>query len=522
MPSRTGILTAVHLANIAKTLIATRPYALSTLYLQFHPQVAANVSCPRALGRFVASVYQSSVTWLGSEVDLRIVTGSLRPNGANFESFANRARPTAVDYLFYDYALGAGSSAGGERCLAERYPGVKVVELDTLGADQVSLPTELDQALEMYRNVVLGGTFDRIHAGHKVLLTQAVLLATERVVVGVTDGEMIRSKKLHELIMPAEKRIDHVKEFLEDIDPSLRYEVVPILDPFGPTATDPDMDLIVVSTETARGGAKVNELRERNGLNQLKVHTIELLDDESTVEDKEDKISSSNQRMDLLGTRLRARRPPPAHIPAKPYIIGMIGGIAAGKSKMLERFREFGAGVVDCDKIGHQLYEPGEECYEQVVATFGREILSPDGKINRRALGAIVFAERSKLEQLNEIMWKAIAKRANEEIRALHEQQGKEVIVMEAAVMLQAGWHKNCHEVWSCIVPREEAIRRLMERNQFEEHEATWRVDSQPSSNELMVQHSDIVFCTLWSYEYSQQQAERAWAILQQDLKLKL
>ncbi|EAA11969.3 AGAP005460-PA [Anopheles gambiae str. PEST] len=521
MPSRTGILTAVHLANIAKTLSATRPYALSTLYLQFHPQVAANVSCPRALGRFVASVYQSSVTWLGSEVDLRIVTGSLRPNGASFDSFANRARPTTADYLFYDYAL-SSSGTGGERCLAERYSGVKVVELDTLPVDRVSLPPELDKQLQTYRNVVLGGTFDRIHAGHKVLLTQAVLLATERVVVGVTDGGMIKSKKLHELILPAAHRIEHVKEFLEDVDPFLRYEVVPILDPFGPTATDPDMDLIVVSTETARGGAKVNELRAQNGLNQLEVHTIELLDDESTVEDKEDKISSSNQRMDLLGTRLRPRRPAPTHILPKPYIIGMIGGIAAGKSKMLERFRELGAGVVDCDKIGHQLYEPGEECYEQVVATFGREILAPDGKINRRALGAIVFADRAKLDRLNEIMWKAIAKRANEEIRTLHEQHGKQVVVMEAAVMLQAGWHKNCHEVWSCIVPREEAIRRLMERNQFEEHEAVRRVDAQPSSNEEMVQHSDIVFCTLWSYEYSQQQAERAWSILQQEMKLKL
>ncbi|XP_035910696.1 bifunctional coenzyme A synthase [Anopheles stephensi] len=520
MPSRTGLLTAVHLANIAKTLSATRPYALNTLYLQFHPQVAANVSCPLALGRFVASVYQSSVTWLGSEVDLRIVTGSLRPNGASFDSFVNRKRPSTVDCLFYDYAL--SSSSGGEKCLTERYPGVKVVELDTVGVEQPSLPAGLDSTLKSYRNVVLGGTFDRIHAGHKVLLTQAVLLATERVVVGVTDGAMIKSKKLHELIMPAAQRIEHVREFLEDVDPFLRYEVVPILDPFGPTATDPNMDLIVVSTETARGGAKVNELRAQNGLNQLEVHTIELLDDESTIEDKEDKISSSNQRMDLLGTRLRPRKPAPAHIPAKPYIIGLIGGIASGKSKMLERFRDFGAGIIDCDKLAHQLYEPEEECYHQVVTTFGREILNPDGTINRKALGAIVFADQSKLEQLNGIMWTAIAKRANEIIRTLYEEHGKEVIVMEAAVMLRAGWQNNCHELWSCIVPREEAIRRLMERNQLDEQDAIRRVDAQPTSNQEMVQNSDIVFCTLWSYEYSQQQAEKAWAIIQRDLKLKL
>uniref|UniRef100_A0AAG5DFW1 Bifunctional coenzyme A synthase n=1 Tax=Anopheles atroparvus TaxID=41427 RepID=A0AAG5DFW1_ANOAO len=522
MPApRTGLLTAVHLANIAKTLSATRQYALNTLYLQFHPKVASDVKCPRALSRFVAGVYQSSVNWIGTEVDLRIMTGSLRPNASSFEAFTQRQRPATVDYLFYDYALNS-SGTGEETLLTERYRGATVVELDTADA-QSALPfAELDPEDQSFRNVVLGGTFDRIHAGHKVLLTQAVLLATERLVVGVTDGAMIKSKKLCELILPAEQRIQQVKEFLEDVDSSLRYEVVPILDPFGPTATDANLDLIVVSTETARGGAKVNELRQQNGLNQLQVHTIELLDDESTIEDKEDKVSSSNQRMDLLGSRLKPRKSAPEHLPAKPYVIGLTGGIGSGKSKMIERFQKLGAGIIDCDKIAHQLYEPGEECYDEVVSTFGRDILHPDGTINRRALGAIVFADREKLNQLNGIMWAAIAKRAREETHKLYERDGKEVVLMEAAVLLHAGWQDHCHEVWCCIIPREEAIRRLRERNQFDEKEATRRVEAQPTSNEDMVRHADIVFCTMWSYEYSQRQAEKAWSIVQKDLKLKL
>ncbi|XP_053673226.1 bifunctional coenzyme A synthase [Anopheles nili] len=521
MSSRTGLLTAVHLTNIAKTLSATRSHALNTLYLQFHPKVAESVTCPRALGRFVASVYQSSVSWIGNDVDLRIVTGSLRSSGTGFQSFVDRSHPAKVDYLFYDYAL-SSSSLGEEKNLAERYPGVQVVELGTESVESFGLPPDVEKDTQTYPNVVLGGTFDRLHAGHKVLLTQAVLLATERVVVGVTDGAMIKSKKLHELILPAERRIEIVKEFLEEIDASLRYEVVPILDPFGPTATDPNMDLIVVSTETARGGAKVNELRERNGLNQLQVHTIELLDDESTIEDKEDKISSSNQRMDLLGSRLKPRKPTPSNLGVKPYVIGLVGGIASGKSKMLDRFRQLGAGVIDCDKIGHELYEPGEECYDEVVAVFGREILHPDGTINRQALGGIVFADREKLNQLNKIMWQRIAQRSKEKIRTLYEQHGNEVVVMEAALLLRAGWHDNCHEVWSCIIPRDEAIRRLMERNNLSEQDAMHRVEAQVCTNEEMVQQSDIVFCTLWSYEYSQQQAEKAWSIVQKEIKLKL
>ncbi|XP_050090438.1 bifunctional coenzyme A synthase [Anopheles aquasalis] len=524
MARKIGLLTMVHLASVAKTLAATRPYPLHTLYLQFHPKVAASVKCPRALGRFVASVYQSSVCWIGTDVDLRIMTGTLRTGHPDAGAFSvSRKRPPSVDYLFYDYAV--ASAAGNEEAvLAQHFPAAQVVELtaDSAVENGTRIEVVLDPAEECYRNVVLGGTFDRIHAGHKVLLTQAILMATERLVVGVTDGAMNRGKKLYELILPTEQRIATLEQLLGDIDPTLRYEVVPIVDPFGPTATDPNMDLIVVSTETARGGTKVNELRTKNGLNQLQVHTIELLDDEATIEDKEDKISSSNLRMDLLGTRLKPRKPAPGHLPTKPYIIGLVGGIASGKSKMMERFEKLGAGVIDCDKIGHQLYEPGEECYKQVVATFGNGIVHPNGTINRQALGAIVFADRSKLDQLNGIMWSAIRKRAQEMARSLYEQQGKEVVIMEAAVLLRAGWQQDCHEVWSCIIPREEAIRRLMERNQLAEKEAIRRVDAQVTSTEEIVRQSDVVFCTLWSYEFSQQQAERAWGIIQSELKLKL
>lgn len=278
--------------------------------------------------------------------------------------------------------------------------------------------------------------------------------------------------------------------------------------------------MIVVSTETARGGAKVNELRTKNGLNQLEVHTIELLDDESTVDDKEDKISSSNQRMDLLGTRLKPRQQK-QNLSPKPYIIGLVGGVASGKSKMAERFQKLGAGVIDCDKIAHELYEPGEECYQAVVNNFGLGILNEDKTINRKALGAIVFTDPDKLDLLNTILWDAILERAKQRIAELHEQQNKQIIIMEAAVLLKAGWQSACHEIWSCIIPKEEAIKRLKERNGLSEEEAIKRIESQVANTEL-VRHADVVFCSAWSYEYSQQQAEKAWGTLVEELKLKL
>lgn len=280
------------------------------------------------------------------------------------------------------------------------------------------------------------------------------------------------------------------------------------------------MQLIVVSTETARGGAKVNELRLKNGLNQLQVYTINLLDDELTFDDKEDKISSSNQRMDMLGARLKPRVAKP-HLSSTPYIIGLVGGVAAGKSKMAERFAKLGAGVIDCDKIAHELYEPGEDCYKAVVDNFGSGILNEDKTINRKILGGIVFSDPDKLNLLNTILWDAILVRAKERIKDLYEKENKQIIIMEAAVLLRAGWQSACHEVWCCIIPREEALKRLGDRNGLTEEEADKRIKAQISNSEL-VRHSDIVFCTAWSYEYSQQQAEKVWANLVDELKLKL
>jgi len=116
---------------------------------------------------------------------------------------------------------------------------------------------------------------------------------------------MFIDKVLPELILPYEERIRLLREFLQDIDNTLHYDIVPIDDPFGPTASDPDLQLIVVSEETLRGAHKVNELRANKQLCQLDIYTIDIV--ESKVNDgiHESKVSSSNTRIDLLGTRWR-------------------------------------------------------------------------------------------------------------------------------------------------------------------------------------------------------------------------
>lgn len=320
---------------------------------------------------------------------------------------------------------------------------------------------------------------------------------------------MILGKKLPELVLPLQQRMNDVREFLNDIDSTLSYEIVPIQDPFGPTATDPDLDLIVVSSETVKGGEKVNEIRRGKNFNELEIHSIPLIEVKQVLKEKEQKVSSSNQRMDILGSQFKEPFPRP-NLPKRPYIIGLIGGIASGKSKMTERFDKLGAGIIDCDKLAHSLYEPGEECYQAIIDTFGKDVLEASGRIDRKKLGGIVFADKDKLQLLNSIVWPNLLKKSKQRVKELHEVDGKEIVILEAAVLLQAGWETECHEIWSCIVPSEVAVQRIIERNNLSEEEAKARIGSQ-MKNSVVVEHSNVVFSSLWSYEYSQFQAERAW-----------
>lgn len=113
-------------------------------------------------------------------------------------------------------------------------------------------------------------------------------------------------KILWELIEPCSQRIASLKDFVEDIDPSLMYNIVPITDVYGPTKDDPTFDMIVVSEETKKGGNIINEKRVENGLKKLNIHVVTLIEDKDALEHEEIKISSSNNRLRVLGTRLKS------------------------------------------------------------------------------------------------------------------------------------------------------------------------------------------------------------------------
>ncbi|XP_024960391.1 phosphopantetheine adenylyltransferase-like [Cynara cardunculus var. scolymus] len=143
-----------------------------------------------------------------------------------------------------------------------------------------------------YEAVVLGGTFDRLHDGHRLFLKAAVELARDRIVVGILDGPMLSKKQFAHLIMPIEQRRKTVEDYIKSIKPNLAVQVIHITDPYGPAIVDKDLEAIVVSQETLPGGSLVNKKRAERGLSQLKVEVVNLVSEESSGE----KLSSTTLR----------------------------------------------------------------------------------------------------------------------------------------------------------------------------------------------------------------------------------
>ena len=172
-------------------------------------------------------------------------------------------------------------------------------------------------------------------------------------------------------------------------------------------------------------------------------------------------------------------------------VLGLTGGIASGKSAAAERLRELGATVLDADRYGHRAYERDTDGFRDVVNAFGQDIVGEDGEIDRRVLGGKVFGDPEQRNRLEAIVWPIIRQFASDEIAELREREPERVIVLEAAVLIEASWQDLADEVWVVHVPPEAARKRLMERNGLTEEQAQARIDSQITNQERL-EHADV------------------------------
>jgi dephospho-CoA kinase len=195
-------------------------------------------------------------------------------------------------------------------------------------------------------------------------------------------------------------------------------------------------------------------------------------------------------------------------------VIGLTGGIASGKSTASDVLRELGAIVIDADRVGHRSYDPGTPGFQKVVNAFGHDIVGTDGYIDRRVLGGKVFGAPGEMERLNAIVWPEIRRLIQEEIAHIREREPETIIVLEAAVLIEAGWQDLCDEVWVVNTTMKAALERLRVRNGLNEEAAMARIQSQMSARERS-EHADVKIDNSGSEEQLRSRIERAWKQLQ-------
>lgn len=188
-------------------------------------------------------------------------------------------------------------------------------------------------------------------------------------------------------------------------------------------------------------------------------------------------------------------------------IIGLTGSIASGKSTISSMFSEFNIPVIDADKISREVVNPGEKAYEQIVAAFGQEILHEDATLNRERLGQIIFADKIKREQLNEIVHPAVRAKMLE-LREYYVSQGANCVVLDIPLLFESKLTHFVDKTLVVYVDENVQLERLIKRNNYMEKEARQRIQSQiPVSEKAKM--ADAVIDNNGTIEQSREQLKR-------------
>jgi dephospho-CoA kinase len=175
--------------------------------------------------------------------------------------------------------------------------------------------------------------------------------------------------------------------------------------------------------------------------------------------------------------------------------VGLTGGIASGKSTVGGMLREMDCPVLDADTLGHELLEQGQPAREEVIDEFGQEILDARENIDRGKLGQIIFADAAKRARLNQILHPRILDVVRKWFAAQGHQGGPELAVVEAALIIEAGYNKELDRVLVCWCPVEQQLQRLVERGLTAE-QAKLRIAAQMPMEEKRRLGDETIDCS--------------------------
>ncbi len=191
-------------------------------------------------------------------------------------------------------------------------------------------------------------------------------------------------------------------------------------------------------------------------------------------------------------------------------LIGLTGGIASGKSSVSQILRDMGATVIDSDANVRELQEPGQPVFQAIVAAFGPPVVGADGRLDRQALGDLVFRDAAERRRLEQIVHPAVRQRMWEQVAAARA-QGLPAVVIDVPLLIEVGLHQQMDQIWVVYVDPQTQLSRLQRRDGAGEEEARRRVAAQmPLAEKVKLAH--LVVDNNGSLTATREQVAAAWA----------
>ena len=176
----------------------------------------------------------------------------------------------------------------------------------------------------------------------------------------------------------------------------------------------------------------------------------------------------------------------------KPYIIGLTGNIASGKSTASAHLKGMGAFCIDADAISHSLMAPGGEAVETVRAAFGDAFIREDGSVDRRALGPVIFQDVNLRRVLEGIVHPLVQRITLEQIRAA-QTAGESVVILDVPLLFESGMDVLCDETWVITLSPKKQLQRLMQRDMCTEQAAMERINAQMPQDEKAARATEVI-----------------------------
>ncbi len=190
-------------------------------------------------------------------------------------------------------------------------------------------------------------------------------------------------------------------------------------------------------------------------------------------------------------------------------IIGITGGVGAGKSEILSYIRQhYACEIYLADEVAHKIKEKGEPCYEQLVKLLGREVLDEDGQINRMKMAAMIFADEKILQQVNEIVHPGVKEYILARMKKAKTEQKIELFFIEAALLIEAGYQDIVDELWY-IYAEKDVRRKRLQHNRGYTPEKIEQIMNSQLSEEVFYKNCDFVIDNSGKIEDSYNQIQK-------------